>query len=259
MSENDSLEGRSTGGAGSLRHQTRAKVRAAGQLELTFSPGRGGRRVGAGRPPKAGRRRVPHRRRPIHRAGHPVHVTLRTVCRSLRTQFVFPTVRAALCDANCANPGRFRVVQFSVQGDHLHLIVEASEHAGLVQGMRGLCIRMARRVNQLLSRKGRFFADRWHGRALGSPRAVRNALVYVLCNFRKHGCDRGAFLDPYSSALYFGDFIEFPSGVPVYALRLARSALSARGDPVVLPARTWLLASGWKRHGKVSVSERPAR
>jgi hypothetical protein len=168
-------------------------------------------------------------------------------------------VRNAIAAANRAKPGRFSAVHFSVQGDHLHLIVEASDHAGLVEGMRGLCIRLARRVNQLLSRRGRFLADRWHGRALQSPRAVRHALAYVLGNFRKHACDRGAPLDVYSSAPYFSHFIEFPYGAPFLTEPLLARALSPPEEPVVFPATTWLLSSGWKRHGKLSVWERPAR
>jgi hypothetical protein len=76
--------------------------------------------------------------------------------------------------------------------------------------VRGLCIRIARRVNRLLSRRGRFFSDRWHGRALTSPRAVRHALVYVLGNFRKHQPDARALFDVYSSAPYFRGFVECP-------------------------------------------------
>jgi hypothetical protein len=95
---------------------------------------------------------------------------------------------------------------------------------------------------------------------LESPRAVRHALVYVLANFRKHGCDRGALLDLCSSSLYFRDFIEFPSSPPLHAEpRFARCALSPPNDPIVLPARTWLLSWGWKRHGMLSAWERPAR
>jgi REP element-mobilizing transposase RayT len=243
----------------SPRQRTSSNASAAVQLEMGFSPGRGGRRVGAGRPPRSGRRQVPHRSRPLHRAAHPVHVTLRTVSRSLRTQFVFPTVRNAIAAANRAKPGRFRVVHFSIQGNHLHLIVEASDHSGLIEGMRGLGIRIARRVNQLVNRRGRFFADRWHGRALEGPRAVRHALVYVLANFRKHECDRGAVFDIYSSAPYFSDFIEFPNGAPFHTEPRIAHALSPPTEPVVFPATTWLLSFGWKRHGKISVWERPAR
>jgi REP element-mobilizing transposase RayT len=187
-----------------------------------------------------------------------VHVTLRSVCRSLRTQFVFPTVRGAIHAANRAASEWFRVVHFSIQADHVHLIVEARDRASLVEGVRGLCIRLARRVNQLIGRRGRFFADRWHGRALESPRAVRNALVYVLANFRKHGHGHGVLVDAYSSALYFVDFVEFDGCAPIerHPTLLPR-ALAPPLNSTAL-AKSWLLSTGWKRHGKISIREQPA-
>src|SRR5213078_4798003 len=60
--------------------------------------------------------------------------------------------------------------------DHLHLIVEADDRATLARGVRGLTIRMARAVNRALGRRGAVCADRYHSRALTSPRAVRHAL-----------------------------------------------------------------------------------
>jgi REP element-mobilizing transposase RayT len=50
------------------------------------------------------------------------------------------------------------VVHFSVQRDHLHLIVEASDRRALSRGMQGLSIRVARAANGELGRKGRVFA-----------------------------------------------------------------------------------------------------
>jgi hypothetical protein len=185
-----------------------------------------------------------------------VHVTLRSLCRSLRTQFVFPTVRRAIAAANRSPGARVRIVHFSVQSDHLHLLVEADDRADLVEGLRGLCIRIARAVNRLLSRRGRFFADRWHGRALTSPRQVRNALVYVLANFRKHHPQSRPGVDPYSSAPYCCDFIEFPHR-PL-AARL-QNPLAPPDDRASVIAQTWLLLKGWKRHGELSLSERPAQ
>jgi hypothetical protein len=154
--------------------------------------------------------------------------------------------------------GRFRVAEFSVQGDHIHLIVEAKNKSALVEGVRGLCIRMARAVNTLVGRRGRLFVGRWHGRALTSPRAVRNALVYVLGNFGKHGRHSASGLDPYSSAPYFQHFREFPGRAPIRD----KPALLPRAlaPPAILPvahARTWLLTSGWKRDGKLSIFEQP--
>jgi REP element-mobilizing transposase RayT len=178
----------------------------------------------------------------------------------LRSQFVFPTVRLAIAKANRREHdlgGRCRVVHFSVQFDHIHLIVEAPSRAALSRGVAGLTISIARRVNGLVNRRGRVFADRWHGRALTSPRAVRHALVYVLANFKKHDLGGGAKrarVDGYSSAPYFADFSEYGGKSPVQVeLRFARHGTA----PPTVAARTWLLGQGWRRHGRLSLDESP--
>lgn len=219
----------------------------------------GGRRPGAGRKPRAGRAGTPHRTRPEHQSAHPVHVTLRSSLPSLRTQLIFPTLRDAISDAARAS-SEFRVVEFSVQGNQLHLLVEASSASSLSAGMRGLAIRIARRVNQLLSRRGNFWADRWHGRALTSPRAVRNALLSVLNTASKYGPSRGKGIDPYSSAPYFCGFKELAGIAPISSIKnLVPAALAAPEESPVVPPRTWLLREGWRqRRGALSVSEAPS-
>jgi len=138
--------------------------------------------------------------------------------------------------------GRFRVLHFSIQRDHLHLVVEANEPMGFERGVRGLAIRIARLVNRLCGRCGALWADRYHARLLRTPREVRNALVYVLNNFKKHL--RGARgLDPYSSARWFDGWGTSSAG---------------RSVPSPLPqARTWLARRGWRLHGLIDVNERP--
>jgi len=79
------------------------------------------------------------------------------------------------------------------------LLVEADTPTGFERGVRGLAIRVAKAVNRVLARHGRVWGVRYHARLLRTPREVRNALVYVLNNFRKHfHAARG--LDPCSSA-----------------------------------------------------------
>jgi putative transposase len=186
-----------------------------------------------------------------------VHVTLRASFRPLRSQHVFPTIGIALAAATRRERERFRILHFSVQRDHLHLIVEASDKRALSAGMQGVAIRVARYVNALVRRRGRFWADRWHGRALESPRAVRNALVYVLANFRKHAPGRSpAGVDAFSSSAHFDGWL----GTPGAGRARAGSALHvamAQWVHVVEP-ETWLAAVGWKRHGLIRVDESPA-
>ena len=212
------------------------------QLSLPTPRTWGGRRPGAGRKLTPGRRpSVPHRTRPAHSAAHPVHVTLRSgrAVRCLRAARVFPAVRRALAGAS---HGGFRILHFTVQDDRLHLIVEADDSRALGRGLRGLAIRVARAVNRVLGRRGAVWGDRYHARALTSPRAVRHALVYVLMNRRKHyGGERG--LGPCSSALWFNGW-RHPVPLPPAA-------------PPVVRARTWLAAVGWRRHGLLGIEERP--
>jgi hypothetical protein len=172
-----------------------------------------------------------------------VHVTLRArpEVSSLRAPNAFPAVRTALRAAS--KPG-FRLVHFSVQADHLHLLVEGADTRALALGIRGLVIRVARAINRALERTGSVWNDRYHARALTTPREVRHGLVYVLMNFRKHLRHQPTGLDPCSSSAWFDGFRG--RGPP------------AEADPPVVPPHTWLATTGWRRHGLIGIYERPA-
>jgi putative transposase len=214
------------------------------QGELRFERAWGGRRTGAGRKTAKRRKGVPHRVRPQHKARHPLHVTLRVAKRlpSLRKQVVFLEVRRALARASRT---WFRVLQFSVQADHVHLLLEARDKGSLSRGMAGLAILVSRAINRKIGRQGRVWADRYHARELSSPREVRHAIVYVLTNWIKHV--RGARgVDPCSSAFWFDGWKLPPgSGPPDW---------DDEASPIVSP-RTWLAQIGWRRLGLVSRSE----
>lgn len=119
----------------------------------------GGSRAGAGRPRRARRRSVPHRRRVPHDPRTPVHVTLRAAARlpSLRGGAVFDAVRRALAASSGA---RFRLLHYSVQTNHVHLLVEADGGTALARGCQGLAVRVAKAVNRVLHRHGSVWGDR---------------------------------------------------------------------------------------------------
>jgi REP element-mobilizing transposase RayT len=170
-------------------------------------------------------------------------------------------VRAAIAKTSARRGGTFRVVHFSVQDNHVHLIVEADDTAALIAGVRGLSISIAKRVNRLTFRRGKFWADRWHGRALTTPRATRHALVYVLGNGKKHGShSQSRGLDPCSSAPYFAGFKESAGLAPIVrnSRLVPRSLAPPAGSPVSEPS-TWLLRVGWRRRGLISIHEAPAK
>ena len=205
----------------------------------------GGARRGAGRKRVPGRRSsVAHRARPRFDARHPALVTLRA--RSgvdwLRTPLAYRALESALARASRES---FRVVHFSVQTNHLHLIVEADSADALSRGMRGLAIRCALAANRATGRSGALWGDRYHASPLRTPRMVRNALVYVLGNARKHLRVRRG-IDPCSSARFFDGF----RGLGVASV--------PNGAPPTRTPQTWLLRTGWRRHGLLAVDEGPA-
>jgi REP element-mobilizing transposase RayT len=137
----------------------------------------------------------------------------------LRTQSRLALIQGALRDAS----DRFgmRVVHFSIQGNHLHLIVEADGREALSKSMKGLSVRIAVGLNQLAGRHGTVFADRYHAHVLGSPREVANTIRYVLNNYRKHSSEQlpSRWEDPFASSVR---------------------------EPLHEP-RVWLLRIGWAR------------
>ena len=178
--------------------------------------------------------------------GCPVHVTVRLVAGlpSMRDREAFELVRG--CFAKGKEKVGFRLVHYSVQGNHLHLIVEASDKLALGRGMQALLIRIARGLNRLWKRKGALFGDRYHAHVLRTPKEVRNALAYVLQNYWKHmGAYRG-FLDRCSSGWWFDGWRE----------KTNFTGLERILTPVV-KASTWLLTLGWRKHRLISLYEVP--
>src|SRR5205823_6832996 len=203
------------------------------QTALKFKV-RGGARDGAGRPrtrphPGLNGPGVPHLKREAFPVRHPLHVTMRMQPGAgyLRGYRRSKAVQSALREARV----RFgvRIVHYSIQGNHLHLIVEANGVEALSRAMQGLAIRMAKQLNAISGRRGGVFADRYHSRVLSSRRQVANAVRYVLGNYRHHVREYlpPRWEDPLSSA------------------RFLRALPGA--DAVVIGPRTWLLRVGLTR------------
>lgn len=219
-------------------------------LDLPDRPRWGGRRGGAGRKPAGVRSGQPHAPRPDFVERHPAHVTLRVRpdVPSLRKARLVRELERSM--ARACERGSFRIVQYSVQSNHVHLLVEATNRRSLGRGMTAIGSRLARAVNRVFGRCGPVLADRYHLRLLKTPREVRNALRYVLLNARHHvpRLREPAWLDPASSARWFDEW-KTTAG----SLRLA----TATDRKPVANARTWLLAVGWRRHGLLDPADVP--
>jgi REP element-mobilizing transposase RayT len=119
--------------------------------------------------------------------------------------------------------GRFRLVHYSIQRDHVHLIVEAASERDLACGMKSLAARLGRAVNRVLGRRGPILSDRYHARIQRTPREVRNAIVYVLLNARRQAWKVGRRIDPWLQIDPASSGRWFPAGAPgTHAPRSAR-------------------------------------
>ena len=213
------------------------------QLPLPFAADARKPRMGRPRKPRS----VSHRARETFDGAHAaLHVTVRMAptVPNLRSQRGFRAVAHALSAE--ARRGELRVVHYSVQGNHLHLVVEADDRVVLARRMQGFSIRLAKRINRDVMRRkrGRVLDHRYHASVLRTPSAVRNAIAYVLFNHAHHvkTTERG-LLDPYSSASverHYAHPVRVPRWTP------------GTGPPPVSEPSTWLLRAGYRRAGPIA-------
>jgi len=184
----------------------------------------------------------------------PAHVTLRVRSGgpSLRTVSIVRAIERTFA-RGCERPG-FRLVHYSLRGNHAHLIVEAADQIALGRGMMAVGSRLARAVNRAAKQSGSVLADRYHHRLLRTPREVHRALRYVLLNARRHvgaavrSLTRAVRLDPASSGIWFDGWRR--------DVRI-ESRPNADGRRPVARARTWLLNVGWRRYGLLDPADVP--
>jgi REP element-mobilizing transposase RayT len=214
------------------------------------------RKQRGGKRPNAGRKRCKefrydpsHAARPELSFKHPVHTMLRTLPHMprLRQRAAYDAIRAAL--VHFLDAEDFRVVHISIQTNHLHFIVEAADKRALRRGMQRLAIRAARALNDAFGLAGKVFAFRYQAKQIKTASYARNAIAYVLNNWRRHGEDRrrdmmSMPLDWFSSAVSFAGWTQHLQNDPPDPL------------PVSQP-RTRLLRFDWQWHGLIDPFEIP--
>ncbi len=242
------------GGTGKARKRRRARRAKTGEAP---------RRIG--RPPNGERAGTSHKKRESFKPSEPVHVVLRVVkdVQPLRRRDMYRAVRGATLVV--ASRDNFRIVHISIQGSHIHLLVEASGKPALARGMQAFQISAAKRMNAALTvvdpgtqerrrRAGRVFSDRYHAEVISNRRQARHALAYVLNNWRKHRVDADVSwkVDPYSSGTAFRGWKAFED--PGFAFVTP----TAYEPMIVWEPKTWLLREGWMMYGRIDFYEVPS-
>jgi REP element-mobilizing transposase RayT len=154
----------------------------------------------------------------------------------------------------CVRHG-FRVVHYSIQRDHVHLLIEAHSNHSIACGMKSVGARIGKLANRLFQRSGKVLDGRYHLRPLRTPLEVHRALRYVLLNHRHHAAQRRQSKqstdhlrmqpDPASSGRWFDGW------------RTTTAPPKPADVREVATARTWLLHTGWRRYGLIHPADVP--
>jgi REP element-mobilizing transposase RayT len=170
--------------------------------------GRGGPRPGSGPKKKQWRKGAPHRVRLSPDGWRAHHVTLsrKPGLPLLRTKEIFfftlETLRAL------KEREDFRLVAWTLQRNHLHLLVEVPSRRALSRNLQGLQVRLAKGWNRIWGRRGKVFAGRFFSRLIEGSHEGRKVLAYVLKNHLRHGLHLRSCVDPAGSALWMDVWLE---------------------------------------------------
>ena len=104
-------------------------------------------------------------------------------------------------------PG-FRIVAWTLQKDHLHMLAEARSQEDLSRTMKGLLSQLGRGWNAILQRKGPLFQGRYFVRVVRDEGEAKKLLNYVLKNHIRHGLAPAGVFDPFSSTFWQDVWLE---------------------------------------------------
>ncbi len=131
------------------------------------------------------------------------------------------------------------------------MVAAGNDTQAVSRGIQRIASRIARLLNKLFKRRGRFFRDRFHLRVIRTPTDMRNVLSYVLLNHQKDAAKRGIralAADTFSSARFFDGWARDTT-------RRIHVCTPEPGDPVT-SAKSWLLNTGWRKLGLIRFDER---
>lgn len=160
------------------------------QLKLNLNKGRhGGRRSGSGRK-RIYSKGVAHRIRETVSSRTPCHVNFKYKCH-IKNKDCLKLLKRAIANSRAYG---LRIIHFSLQHNHIHIITEPTNNEILTRGMRSLTITFAKGLNQ-----GKVQIERYHLHVLRTLREAKNAVHYVLFNKQKHEKGTCSKIDEYCS------------------------------------------------------------
>lgn len=204
-------------------------------------------RTWGGKRKNAGRKRrstfASHVRRGRINRQTPVHLTLRLRdgLTGLRSEKFLAQFRKAAVGATKKG---LRILHYSLQTNHFHILAEADNNQILANAMKSLVTCLAIWLKKMWRRKGSIFSERFHSRILRTPTEVKRVLRYILLNYARHA-GVSARIDYYSSGHAFSKWQELLNELT----DLIREQVAQEVDPDnsrgLSQPESWLASVGW--------------
>jgi REP element-mobilizing transposase RayT len=153
------------------------KIRKHTQLSLTNSKGAGRKAIHD--------KGIRHTKREMIKKDTVLHLTLKIEKNkaNLKNKSILKALQHSIKKARSLG---LKVIHYTLEYDHVHLLIEASDKISLGKGMQSLGISFSKGINKIKKQTGKVFKTRYHFRKLNSPREIKNALNYILGNGIKH-------------------------------------------------------------------------
>jgi len=140
---------------------------------------------------------IRHTSRPFLKRPASLHLTIKVQRNKdeIKNKSVLKLLKHAILRARFQG---LKVLHYSLEYDHVHLLIEADNNHILGKGMQAFGVTMAKGINRLKRLKGAVYKHRYHFRQISSPRQLKSVMNYIFTNGMKHGTAK-TMVNPYNS------------------------------------------------------------
>jgi len=140
---------------------------------------------------------IRHTERPVLTKSASLHLTvkIKRIKADLKNKSILSILKKAIL--NTRKQG-LRVIHYSLEFDHVHLLIEAENNLILAKGMQSFGVTFSKAINRLRKLKGGVYKHRYHFRRIVGARQLKNVLNYIFSNGVKHKTAK-TIVNPYNS------------------------------------------------------------
>lgn len=128
---------------------------------------------------------IRHLARPHLKKPSSLHLTIKIkkIKADIKNKSILSILKRAILNARKKG---LRVLHYSLEYDHVHLLIEAENNTILGKGMQAFGVTLSKAINRVRKLKGGVYKHRYHFRQISSARELKNVMNYIFSNGMKH-------------------------------------------------------------------------